>query len=219
MTIFRFFWPQLCAPLATIRRRVFWLRHATTRRRFSGCPIASPSRQFVADSFGYAIAHPSFNVAIPLANALLRFFALSPSFAYGFKLKRAPLWHNLIQASRRRAIVTYHRADGRHLIKIHPADGRSSIIAPTGNHRYSQRRRASTATTPTGAIYFKNFASPSSAWAIPASCCTLPFASRTKTIRCLSASLHLIVASCAKSPHNHIIGHCRPQPHPSWTFL
>ena len=136
-------------------------------------------------------------------------YALSPSFAYGFKLKRAPLWHNLIQASRRRAIVTYHRADGRHLIKIHPADGRSSIIAPTGNHRYSQRRRASTATTPTGAIYFKNFASPSSAWAIPASCCTLPFASRTKTIRCLSASLHLIVASCAKSPHNHTIGHCR----------
>jgi len=124
----------LRAPLATIRRQFFWLRHATTRRQFSGCPIQSPSRRFVADSFGCAIAHPSF-VAIPLANALLPFFALSPSFAYCFKLKRAPLWHHLIQASRRRAIVTHHRADGRHLIKIHRADGRSSItIAPTGDH-------------------------------------------------------------------------------------
>ena len=115
-------------------------------RRPAAGSLAAPSqaprgkRQFVADSFGYAIAHPSFNVAIPLANALLRFFALSPSFAYGFKLKRAPLWHNLIQASRRRAIVTYHRADGRHLIKIHPADGRSSIIAPTGNHHSADGR-------------------------------------------------------------------------------
>ena len=44
---------------------------------------------------------------------------------------------------------------------------------------------------------------------IQALCCALPFALRSKTIRCLSASLHLIVASCAKSPHNHTIGHCR----------
>jgi hypothetical protein len=145
----------LRAPLATIRRRVFWLRHAMTRRQFSGCPIASPLRRFVADLFGCAIAHPSFDVAIPLADSLLHFFALSPSFAsYCFKLKCAPLWHHLIQASRRRAIVTYHRADGRHLIKIHRADGRSSIIAPTG----SRRRRASTAPTPTGTTNFKNFA-------------------------------------------------------------
>jgi hypothetical protein len=130
-----------------------------TRCRFSGCPIASPLRRFVAHSFGCAIAHLSFNVAIPLANALLHFFALSPSFAsYCFKLKRAPLWHHLIQASRQRAIVTYHRANGRHLIKIYCANGRSSIIAPTGNHQYSRRRRASTAPTPTGTINFKNFA-------------------------------------------------------------
>ena len=95
------------------------------------------------------------------------------------------------QSSRRRAIIDIHGDDGRPL---------------------QPRQRAPSTSRPLPI-------SPSSAWAIPASGCTLPFASRTKTIRCLSASLHLIVASCAKSPHNHIIGHCRPQPHPSWTFL
>jgi hypothetical protein len=105
------------------------------------------------------------------------------------------------QSSRRRAIIDIHGADGRPLHPRPRTPSTSRILSIL----------------------------PFSACTMQASCRALPFTLRTKTIRCLSASLRLIVASCANSPrqllslfylarlrrgpyssHNHIIGHCRP---------
>jgi hypothetical protein len=117
-------------------------------------------------------------------------FAPSPSLAYRFKIKRSPFRHRLIQASRRRVIVP-------HLAPTSVISSRF-ILLTLGPH--------------------------SSIVLCPPFRLTLEDHSMLERIPSFDCCIMCKVASQPyhwplPPPFNHIIGHCRPQPHPSWTFF
>ena len=200
-TICRFFWPRLHAPLATIRRRFFWLRHRDDPPPILWLP---PLRAPRGDLSQIRSAVPW---RIPGLSRLLWPMRFFPPLRYRH------LSHTVSRSSVRRSatISSKHRADGQSLI----------FTAPTGDHfTHANGRHLLQAFCLSCLLALGPFKHRAVA---------LPFTLRTKTIPCLSASLHLIVASCANSPgqllslfylarlrrgpyspHNHIIGHCRP---------
>ena len=117
-------------------------------------------------------------------------FAPSPSLAYRFKIKRSPFRHRLIQASRRRVIVPHLAPTSVILSRF--------ILLTLGPH--------------------------SSIVQCPPFRLTLEDHSMLERIPSFDCCIMCKVASQPyhwplPPPFNHIIGHCRPQPHPSWTFF